>query len=359
MLINSSLNKDGIIRIFHLSDIHFGKFNYFPRNKKSGNRPFGTPDGLVNLLVTSEEDKKPHFMVISGDLTSVGSSHDYIEFLEFINKIINNNCLREVNSSDYLPKDRIIIVPGNHDVARTKIGNDKLSAFNRYIVKNGFNTPFSRMISPKFLLAKGDYKIPNSVYYYPDFNLSFHCIISCYYSESIPDEFKEAQKLFLKAKKRKNEKSFYKDAREILNKLIRNDFGILDADYLHTITKTDTDVNNKTKDSIKFCVMHHNVNSCDSCPTSTVGADVLRENLFRFGYKAILHGHIHQILDHLPTYKDLTVAYSCGSLSGNTSTGLSFNIIDINQRTGEHVISRMDAMGNNNFSWSNMKNIYR
>ncbi len=349
-----------IIRIFHLSDIHFGKFNNFPRKKKTEQR-YGTPNGLMDLLTQSDEKEKPHIIIISGDLTSVGSADDFKEFLGFIDKIVDNNCLRKVQNSDYTPKDRIIIVPGNHDVARTKTGNDKLHAFKKFIVKNNFNTPFENK-NLKFQTVTGKNKIPNSIYFYPDFNLSFHCIVSCYFSGGLPDEYKEAHKLLLKAKRKNNEKSFYKPAREMLEKIMRNDRGFLEGSYINSITETDKDAEAKIKNSAKFCVMHHNVDASEACTVIPDGAEILRENLFHFGYEAILHGHIHQIVDHLPKFEHLTTALSCGTFSGNTSTGLSFNIIDVHPKAGgikgKMDIYEMRAEGNKSFSWRHKRKIY-
>jgi 3',5'-cyclic AMP phosphodiesterase CpdA len=71
-------------KLVHLSDLHFGRVDY----------------RVVEPLVASVNQMKPHIVAVSGDLTQRARSHQFVEAREFL---------------DQLPQPQII-VPGNHDV---------------------------------------------------------------------------------------------------------------------------------------------------------------------------------------------------------------------------------------------------
>lgn len=87
------------IRWLHLSDFHVGKDGYGQRQ-------------LFKYLLTHITGaKKPHFVLITGDISQSGKSEQYDCFVEdFLNPL-----------SEILgPGTKIICVPGNHDVDRSK-----------------------------------------------------------------------------------------------------------------------------------------------------------------------------------------------------------------------------------------------
>ncbi len=120
-----------IVRLLHLSDLHFGSrskedvdWKTFISNAERETRK-DRLQAILELL-----DRKPDYVIISGDVTVAGrkdgfqSTHDFIDWLESNFNITRNN---------------IVVVPGNHDVARTKnIMNpisqkDRWNDFHRYI----------------------------------------------------------------------------------------------------------------------------------------------------------------------------------------------------------------------------------
>ena len=66
--------------------------------------------------------------------------------MDFIEDFISEKCLSKCIYNKYSEKDRIIIIPGNHDVVRElrsgdKFGGDKLKSFKRNIAAKKYNTP--------------------------------------------------------------------------------------------------------------------------------------------------------------------------------------------------------------------------
>ncbi len=71
-------------KLVHLSDLHFGRVDY----------------EMVEPLIATVNEMKPHVVAVSGDLTQRARSHQFVEARKFL---------------DALPQPQII-VPGNHDV---------------------------------------------------------------------------------------------------------------------------------------------------------------------------------------------------------------------------------------------------
>lgn len=104
------------INICHISDLHFGIFE-----NKSFSRTdltFSLPYSLIGFFSQLDENEKPHFLIISGDLTSISEEDEYKQFFQFMKVFIEEKCFAKCKYDRYTEKDRTIIVPGNHDVVR-------------------------------------------------------------------------------------------------------------------------------------------------------------------------------------------------------------------------------------------------
>src|SRR5687768_15220333 len=97
------------MRIYHLSDIHYGRrdlakyptesAHYWAENKRTPK-----PAVLANLLIAEARDRKPDVIVVSGDIGWSGAKDDYGYALDFF---------RRLRSQVKAP---IVVCPGNHDV---------------------------------------------------------------------------------------------------------------------------------------------------------------------------------------------------------------------------------------------------
>lgn len=95
--------------VVHVSDLHFGADHGFPRNRRVGEELLITrlQQDLRNLC----GDRHPGLVIVSGDLTSQADANALdIEALDFLNAIH-----REL----HVPREAILVIPGNHDFRLT------------------------------------------------------------------------------------------------------------------------------------------------------------------------------------------------------------------------------------------------
>lgn len=90
------------LRILHLSDLQFGGFNEKRLKLEAGL--------MAERILEYTENMPPHFIAITGDIAEHGLPSEY----RSANIWLNSFCSRL--GFDGLPRDRIWIVPGNHDV---------------------------------------------------------------------------------------------------------------------------------------------------------------------------------------------------------------------------------------------------
>ena len=93
------------ITVLHVSDMQFGKNHRFTRQ-----------DSLYASLtddlkdVQGSERLEPNLLVVSGDLAEWGRPSEFRDALAFVEQL--TEFLK-------LPREHVVIVPGNHDVSRS------------------------------------------------------------------------------------------------------------------------------------------------------------------------------------------------------------------------------------------------
>ena len=100
------------ITLLHLSDVQFG------RNYRFGNLALSDPDAEFDTLfrrlsddlgTLEKEDVRPELLVVSGDLAESGMKSEFKDALELLIKL---------SERLEIPHQRVVIVPGNHDINR-------------------------------------------------------------------------------------------------------------------------------------------------------------------------------------------------------------------------------------------------
>src|SRR6266542_2411895 len=100
------------ITVLHLSDTQFGRHHRF------GNLGLPEPDAPFDTLfqrlsddlaVLDGEAVKPQVIIVSGDLAEWGKKSEFEDVLQFLVKLTERLGL---------PRRRVVIVPGNHDINR-------------------------------------------------------------------------------------------------------------------------------------------------------------------------------------------------------------------------------------------------
>lgn len=101
------------VRLLHLSDLHF-----------SANNRWDADAVLRDLVRCIAQDASegliPDLVAITGDLAFAGKREDYALALDWLDRVLWPALDR--NGPEPLPRDRLLLVPGNHDVDRARIG---------------------------------------------------------------------------------------------------------------------------------------------------------------------------------------------------------------------------------------------
>jgi DNA repair exonuclease SbcCD nuclease subunit len=102
---NTRTNSSQTIAWLHLSDLHLSSPNDY--NKQV------VLDSLLHDIKESGSHYglQPDLIIISGDIALTGRAEEYTYAQEFFDRLLR--------ATD-LTKDRLFIVPGNHDIDRTK-----------------------------------------------------------------------------------------------------------------------------------------------------------------------------------------------------------------------------------------------
>jgi len=91
--------------------------------------------------------------------------------------------------------------------------------------------------------------------------------------------------------------------------------------------------NEKYNNLLKFAVTHHHLKDMPFPQINTQNAKQTRELLGKHGVIAVLHGHLHEVLEEyqLPDkWKDISSFFSCGTVSAYCANTVNmFNIIKI------------------------------
>jgi hypothetical protein len=288
--------------VWHLSDIHFGKFNNVEND----------PAELASLLgriVADYPRVAPSLVVVSGDVTSIGATKEFESFVEFCKYL-----------SDFIWKgsfpERILVVPGNHDISWTASGEaDRMAAFASTVGDaNCCITPFGKetdsyageTVSVKRYFRDLHEAPPIAEVVYKELDLRFILLVSGYFSGMVPSEVRDAIT------------GSSGDIESLLN-ILRVDKGAVNRQYLMNIT---SNIAGRSEDTI--AVIHHNpiqygVETCENR-----FAIQLLETLHGKRVPLIFHGHTHLVDDpgqHRPAIPNQCYPVPCPTLCSVTSAG--------------------------------------
>ena len=130
-----SYECDTNINILHLSDIQEGRFGIKEDISEVSEAYVNFLSDLKDKLEILHRKNKIDIIVISGDLTSIGAKEEFDHLTNEFLPILNEVFLKGTNT---VPKNRWIIVPGNHDVEWDK-GEARFNNFIQFCQENGFH----------------------------------------------------------------------------------------------------------------------------------------------------------------------------------------------------------------------------
>ncbi len=89
------------MNLLHISDLHFNSGSYSVE-------PHKIEEGLINLINHNKQSDKEFYLLVSGDITTVGKSDGFNEAKTFFENIIKKTNIK---------KENFLVCPGNHDIS--------------------------------------------------------------------------------------------------------------------------------------------------------------------------------------------------------------------------------------------------
>lgn len=288
-------------KVLCLSDIHLTEseksYVYGEKFSKKLVDSVGV-DKLDVLFAAMEEIGPIDLLIFCGDY--IVGKNDKEEkrksiniFIDFLERVENspNIFKSEINHTC----DRILVVPGNHDVNRDE--GDILDDFNKKL--NRYLTPSE---------AKGRRQKYAPVFIFDELKLIVACESTVDNSATINSEIKD---VLMNIDKLEGNSNLKEHVKSILNKYILFDIPSIPEstkkDFIETSIKIEKD--KKYEDYIKIMVCHHPLlDGIETANTikkykSTVGGYSFMKSAVNFGYRLFIHGHIHEsscieVVDH-------------------------------------------------------------
>jgi Icc-related predicted phosphoesterase len=304
-----------MIRIHHLTDIHFGRFSKAAAHIDSGlSRSIPAPRSVyeqyLRHLSALPKIDAPDFVIISGDLTSVGSFQELLEaqrFVEGIRDALGSIWDDETNARAC---ERIVIVPGNHDYSYAAVDDS-----GRMLARGQFYSLFKEYITPHRKLAGNKYSGVTVHNLHTDRTgpIAFYCVDSCGIAGHVNETVIEKVKGLLQPDIRS-------DTASVLKEIARLDPGFVNPEELERGLADAPDI---PPDALKICVVHHPVHSAatqdvDQFPM-LINAGSLRAALSNQQVHVVLSGHVHShdMLLQYPVDKE-SFGWGIFSLIGGT-----------------------------------------
>lgn len=348
--------EDYPIVVCHISDLHLG---YLEVTRNSRNQ--SATDMFVKFLEGLPKEEKPHFLVISGDIVSAGDLTQYPRFSRMIKEIENKKLLKE--SDFYDIADRIIIVPGNHEIDEKR--ENVLESFNSHMESLRLNTPFTSrrngqenehemFFGSKRRFNEGDNSPETSCafYYYLPYRLLFLAMVSCDVS-ALPGDYWE------KIRKMKNElkEKGESERAKALDEITKMHRGYLGEPYCRRIEDTIREFSEGKVGvfdkmfrtyvfgkSLRLGLIHHHLDSTDAKYPCLENAENLRKILWDKKFRVVLHGHIHYP-PHRNKFREGCVDVLPSGTLGASITGErnSFNVLKIHSQEDNFNRTRIEV----------------
>ena len=288
-------------KVLCLSDIHFTESEKsYVFGERISEKLFNSVgvNKLDVLFAAMEEIGPIDLLIFCGDY--IVGKNDKEEKRKSINAFID--FLEKVENSPNIFRgeiihtcDRILVVPGNHDVNRDE--GDILDEFNKKL--NRYLTPFE---------AKGRRQKYAPVFIFDELKLIVACESTVNNSATINSEI---ENVLINIDKLGGDSDLKEHVKSVLNRYMLFDIPSITEsikkDFIETSIEIEKD--EKYEDYIKIMVCHHPL--LDGIETSntikkyksTVGGYSFMKSAVNFGYRLFIHGHIHEsscieIVDH-------------------------------------------------------------
>ena len=309
------------------------------------NEPFNRTDYFINFLrAERREGRKIDLLLISGDITSTAAQEEYEDFERF---------LGQVEKEDILPSDsfydRIVLVPGNHEVRRGENSSrgDFLKSFADFIADlagrgKEIRTPYSSERENKFgkcvLASHSKENTPFALHAFPELGVEILTLVSCFYSQGLDPEVVKLIDMYETLKKElakgnTADRKYDPSIEVYFRDRIYLDTGFFSPDYAGTIpaeiNKYFSTVGKSEQSDVRIILAHHHGSKYFEMDKvqETRHHKSLLSDLSSLKFIAYLHGHIHFAPD--PTSGGLKeVGAAClGAIPTEGTNG--FNMLNV------------------------------
>lgn len=283
---------EGLPLLVHLSDLHFGwKGEKYMHRFVKDEYSYTLTEHMIGEFASRrarfmKEPERLH-LVVSGDLTYQGNKKEFKLAEDFLN---------EVCKGLHIPKERVSIVPGNHDLNWGLDKADKELRFDPYI---GFLVSFygADLFKKRYPRVKTDLAFYSerpapddlvSVYHDPKARITIVGLNSCIYEDN------------------------------------QHHYGFVGMRQLDAVEEL-LDDHESSKDVVRVAVFHHHLHPFPEPIVKAVNSEVLTDlsslrdagfverRLEELGFDLILHGHKHKAQVRETSIKDVRTSASGGA----------------------------------------------
>lgn len=325
------------LRLLHISDLHFptpnldeeGDFKVRPHGLREALRQ-GPDRFLANLSHLLRPEERPTAIVVTGDLVEQGGvdlisggTGEFAQAVEFLEALAAR--------FEILP-ERVLVVPGNHDVDWTT-GRSGVDRFSNYLkAVRGFSSPFERdgRLTPRTVSLQAEPDGPRA-----ELTLLASPLFSGVADPAAKEVSDQISSLVA---------ALPDEPRRAIQEALRSGESVLDIAALgaHQLRYIEREKPSSSEDSIRIAVLHHHLlpnPQIEVTPfESMVDAGRALEALITARYDLVLSGHKHnRALVRFGETDGSIDVYSAPSLFLSTpGSQPGFTIIDIWGPDGPH-----------------------
>jgi predicted phosphodiesterase len=259
----------------------------------------------------------PDFYVVCGDIASTQAS-DFDSFLDWASQLPLDDGVEW--------RERVYVVPGNHDNLFTPDGNDGLTTFHTKIARQGVRTPFGLEGRNDCLHQCDGEGCSAAIFWHPDHGVAFLLLTTSFYTGQVSRDMQaHLEKLGVQTK-------------DYVSSRIERERGYVSDRYREVVE----DLLDRWKEIVhddvrayrKLAVAHHNMHGTPAADDGTSHGIQLLAVLKSHGFDFLLHGHTHEVGDVLAdTGNELAVPVGCGALAAKHlgDDGNSLNVLQFDE----------------------------
>lgn len=286
-------------RLLHITDLHFGSLH----NKYVDTKPGG--EGYSPYLEISPAEAikiasahaKPDLLILGGDyVTGKDVQKDYHKTVTVIDDIVKESVSCFQQSGLINPRDRVVVIPGNHDVVRG--AKDPLAKFKRAF--GSYLTPYTDSNKDTSADSQSLVRRFAPLFVFEQLRLAIYALSTVDLAGKANSHTEQQIKLFDKLPRSAQTSAAGKEMKARLERLLYDDVAAVTASQQNQFANSVGAFEREVPDAAEYfrvVIAHHPfylTEAVEVKPFSTVLAGGLFVAMARaHGFKLLLHGHTH------------------------------------------------------------------